>query len=183
MIDWVQFARIYTICSVPLIAIIILEIRDKILYRQYNSVHCVVGLKIICCLAALVSLLGGVSNGLDYIYFKDSELWFVVLMIICYICLIVVLIVMYNEKIYYKADKSVDVEIFKINKKYVKTDNISRIYLSDEFLDVYVGDERIRISNNFLKGAENFEKYVIQFTNIKARNFRKKQGTSEDSNK
>ena len=182
MIDWNQFAQIYTIGTIPIFVLITLEIKDKIVYRKFNIVKCFDSLKVVCIIAALVALFGGVSNGLDYICFKDSELWFVLMMIVCYVSLMVILYVMYNEKIFYTTDKNQFIEFFKFKKIQIKVDDISRIYLSDDFLDVYYENTRIRIGNNFLKGAEDFEKYIIETKRRECTGSKKTQKKKRNTN-
>lgn len=163
MINWSQFFQIYFIGVIPVIIFVGLEIKDRILYRKYKFVYVSTLLKAVCVVGCLVALLGTVANGLDFFYFKDSELWFVILMFVCYIVLLFSLFVMYREKIAYGLN---DVEIIVFSRfiiKHIQIEDITRVCLGFKYLDIYIHDKRmLRIGNNFLSGAEEFEKYMIK---------------------
>lgn len=160
MINWTQFFQIYAIGIIPVILFVVLEIKDKIVYRKYKFVCVYPLLKIICVIACLVALFATVTNGLDYFLLKDSELWFVVLMFVCYLGMLFILFGMYKEKIVYGFNDAEIITFFRFIKKRIRKQDITRVYLSVEHLDIYVHDKRIRIGNNFLKGAEEFERYM-----------------------
>ena len=53
----------------------------------------------------------------------------------------------------------------------IKFKDVTRIHLSNQYLDIYIKEHRIRIGTNYLVGAEEFEKYVKNY-NLKANNYR-----------
>lgn len=160
MINWVEFGMLYIMGLVPIFALVVLEVKDMILYRTKNFVQVSKTLKTICFLGSFIALFGAVTNGLDYYYYPDGDLWFVVLMLTCYFALIIVLSVMYNEKIIYSQDCEQIILFKHFRKRHVFINDISRIYSGTEYLDIYLGKNRIRYANNFLSGANEFEHFI-----------------------
>lgn len=158
-----EFVKWYLIFISPSVILILISAFDRLKHRKLKSVRVYAGLTAICHIGSFVALFASLSNGLAYFYSKDSELWFVITMSVCYIGLISVLIMIHDERIIYSIDSG-DIlahKNFKSNRFNVS--EITRIYLSDEYLDIYLGKKRIRYGNNFLKDAEDFESFVKEY--------------------
>lgn len=104
------------------------------------------------------------SNGLDLIEEKcTDDIWFVVMMFVSYIVLSVTLIEIHNERIIYPVNGDEVFISIKLHKEQIKKKEITRVYASDTYLDIYVGKRRIRYGNNFLVGDFEFESFVKHY--------------------
>ena len=133
-----------------------------LLYNLLNTILIIKCLFLkLCKLFATVqhALFGFLSNLIDYVTGND---WFLLMMLTCYVVLNVILIILRNEKILY--NQSTGVIICKVNFKRYKfqVQGVTRIYCSNEFLDLYLGNKRIRYRNNFLCRVDEFLEYVQQ---------------------
>lgn len=162
--NWRVFGIIYIIFSIFPLFVTALDVLDRIKHKNDKSVRVWFGLVVICLLGSLVGLLGCVSNGLDLIEEKcTDDIWFVVMMFVAYIVLSVILIEIHNERIIYPVNGDEVFISIKLHKEQIKIKEITRVYVSDTYLDIYVGKRRIRYGNNFLVGAFEFESFVKHY--------------------
>lgn len=157
------FVIMYLISILPSILIMGLDIYDRMKHSKKQSVRVSIKLMLSCFLGSFVALFGALSNGLEYIYGSDAKLWFVIMMIVCYIILLTLLLIMHRERIIYSTASNEVLFVARFQRKIIKINEITRIYLSDEYLDVYLGDNRFRCDNIFLTGALEFEKFVKEY--------------------
>ncbi len=153
------FIIIGAIMTVPLCLLLINELIISIKHKKYKSVRVSKILFAVCFVGAFVSVFAFASN--LYAYVTDGDvLWFVIMMGIVYLGMNVCLFLMHREKIFYSEaeDNIILIKGFKKIKAYKK--QITRFYLSDEYIDFYIGDERIRYGNNFLTGTLELNDFV-----------------------
>lgn len=154
------FIKWYCIFILPSVLTVVCNLIDRLRHKNKKSVRNSFVLMVVCFLGSLVALFGALSNGLSYFYEHDSELWFVVMMSVCYFVLVIALIIIHSERIIYSENNG-KISAYKgFKRKNFNVSDITRIYLSDEYLDIYLGKERIRYGINFLKGEDEFEKFV-----------------------
>ena len=105
--------------------------------------------------------MGWLANYIDG--FDSDDSWFVPMMFVCYILMIVFCFIMYFERIIY--NKSSGDVVCSINLKKIKfnVSEITRYNFSDEFIDIYIKEKRIRYRNNFLTGTSEFEQYIKDY--------------------
>lgn len=163
--NWNTFGIIFGVFSVFPLAVTVIDVYDRIKHKNDNCVRVWFGLDIICFLGSLVGLFGSVSNGLDLIEEKRfDDTWVIVIMLgACYIGLSAILIVIHNERIIYPLGGDEVFISIGLHKEQIKIKEISRVYASDTYLDIYVGYRRIRYGNNFLVGTFEFEAFVKDF--------------------
>ncbi len=145
--------------TVPLWVLLINELIINIKYKKYSAVRVSKILFAICFIGAFVSVFAFASNLFAYVTDGDM-LWFVIMMGIVYLGMNVCLFLIHREKIFYSEaeDNIILIKGFKkikINKKL-----ITRFYLSDEYVDFYINDKRIRYDNNFLTGTLELNRYM-----------------------
>ena len=157
--DWNLFSHYYLIFLIPLFINALLSFIQFIKYHSYKKVFVSKTMQVICYSASFIALFGFLSNLIDYVTGND---WFLLMMLTCYIVLNVILVIIRNEKIIY--NQSTGVIICKVNFKRYKfqVQEITRIYCSNEFLDLYLGNKRIRYRNSFLCRTDEFLGYVKQ---------------------
>lgn len=163
--DWLLFAKWYIVGCIPIIFLISINIIDRIRFRYCDSVRISGKFNSICILSLFVSLLGWLSNYLDG--FDSDDSWFVPMMFICYIIMIVICFIIYFERIIYNKSSG---DVFcSLNFKKIKfnVSEITRYNFSDEFIDIYIKERRIRYRNNFLTGTSEFEQYIKECCNSK----------------
>lgn len=154
----------YVLLCIPPFVVVLIDTIDRIKYKNLSCVRVSYLLTIVCFGAALLGLFAAISNfDLQKIYDKSmnwNDLGFIVIMMTCYVTMTIILIIMHNERIIYKLDNGQIFLSIKAYKKHINIREITRIYLSNEYLDIYVNNERIRYGNNFLVGASEFESFV-----------------------
>ena len=163
--DWLLFAKWYIVGCIPVIFLISINIIDRIKFRDCDSVRISGILNSICILSLFISLLGWLANYIDG--FDSDDSWFVPMMFVCYILMIVFCFIIYSERIIY--NKGSGYVICSINLKRIKFNvtEITRYNFSDEFIDIYIKEKRIRYRNNFLTGTSEFEQYIKEYWNRK----------------
>lgn len=163
--DWLLLAKWYIAGCVPIIFLILINIIDRIKFRDCGSVRISGVLNSVCILSLFISLLGWLANYIDG--FDSDDSWFVPMMFVCYVLMILFCFIMYFERIIY--DKSSGDVVCSINLKKIKFNisEITRYNFSDEFIDIYIKEKRIRYRNNFLTGVSEFEEYIKEYWNKK----------------
>lgn len=155
---------IIIIFSIFPLTVTAIDISDRIKHKNDNSVRVWFGLDIICCLGSFVGIFGCVSNCVYLIEEKRTDdIWFVVMMFVAYIVLSVILIEIHNERIIYPVNGDEVFISLNLHKEQIKIKEITRVYASDTYLDIYVGKRRIRYGNNFLVGDFEFESFVKHY--------------------
>ncbi len=145
--------------TLPLWAWFLSEIIINTKHKKYKSVKVSKVLFTVCFLGAFVSVFAFASN--LYAYVTDGDvLWFVIMMGIVYLGMNVCLFVMHREKIFYSEAEDNIILIKGFKKIELDRKDITRFYLSDEYIDFYVGNERIRYGNNFLTGTLELNSYM-----------------------
>ncbi len=151
----------------PLSAVAV-NVHDRIKHKNDKSVRVHLGLVIVCFLGSLVGLFGGVSNCVymlnpnmtDGKYTLD-DIGVDIILFLSYAVMFVILIMLHRERIIYPINgNEIFVSRIAHRKEIIKIEEITRVYLSGEYLDIYVGDRRIRYGNNFLTGAAEFESLI-----------------------
>ncbi len=153
-----KFWILYIILASPNIIIMFLEIKDRI--KNKRSVRVSFVLILVCFLGSLVGIFAFMSN---WFWVEKPEFWFVNMMICCYIGLTIIIFILHNTRIAYSLDSDDIFFVARFRKKRFKIYKITRIYLSNEYLDIYVGEKRFRCDNIFLTGAPEFETFVKDY--------------------
>ena len=161
-----NFWKWYLILIIPSIFVFLLDIRDRAKHKKKKYVGAWFPLVLICFLSTFVGLLGAVSNGLD----EDGELWFVAMMSVCYVGMVMIVYILRYKRIVYSENEDYFSITLLFKEEKIKFKDVTRIHLSNQYLDIYIKERRIRIGTNYLVGAEEFEKYVKNY-NLKANNF------------
>ena len=161
-----NFWKWYLILIIPSIFVFLLDIRDRAKHKKKKYVGAWFPLVLICFLSTFVGLLGAVSNGLD----EDGELWFVAMMSVCYVGMVIIVYILRYKRIVYSENEDYFSITLLFKEEKIKFKDVTRIHLSNQYLDIYIKERRIRIGTNYLVGAEEFEKYVKNY-NLKANNF------------
>ena len=145
--------------TLPLWALLLSELIISIKHKKYKVVRVGKILFALCIVGAFVSVFAFASN--LYAYVTDGDvLWFVIMMGIVYLGMSVCLFIMHREKIYYSEESFNIILIKGFKKTRVNKKDITRFYLSDEYIDFYIGDKRIRYGNNFLAGTLELNIYM-----------------------
>lgn len=162
-----NFWKWYLILIIPSIFVFLLDVRDRAKHKKKKYVGAWFPLVLICFLSTFVGLLGAVSNGLD----EDGELWFVAMMSVCYVGMVMIVYILRYKRIVYSENEDYFSITLLFKEEKIKFKDVTRIHLSNQYLDIYIKERRIRIGTNYLVGAEEFEKYVKNY-NLKANNYR-----------
>ena len=157
--DWKLFSHYYLIFLIPIFINVLFTFIQFIKYHSYNKVFVSKTLQVICYSATFFALFGFLSNLIDYVTGND---WFLLMMLTCYVVLNVILIILRNEKILYNQSTGVIICKFNFKRYKFQVQGVTRIYCSNEFLDLYLGNKRIRYRNNFLCRVDEFLEYVQQ---------------------
>ena len=163
--DWLLFTKWYIVGCIPIIFLASINIIDRIKFRDCCSVRISGILNSICILSLFVSLLGWLANYIDG--FDSDDSWFVPMMFTCYILMIVFCLIMYYERIIYNKSSGDIVCSINFKKTKFNVSEITRYNFSDEFIDIYIKEKRIRYRNNFLRGTSDFEQYIKEYRNKK----------------
>lgn len=155
-----EFVLIYAILSLPNIITISLEIYDRVKNKNKYSVRTWSGIIVICFLGTFVGIFAFMSN---WFWVDKPEMWFVNMMIACYLVLTLVLIFMHNSRVVYSAEDDEVMWVARFRRKRFKISEITRINVSNEYLDVYTGEKRLRCDNLFLVGADDFKNCVKEY--------------------
>ena len=141
----------------PVFINVLFDFIGYVKYRSMKKVFVSKILRIICYVGAFISLFAFLSNLIDYVIGND---WFLIMMFVCYTVLNIVFVLMRNEKIVYNESTGdiICFVNFKCHKFHVC--EITRLYDSDEFLDIYLGGKRIRYRNDFLCKINEFTLFV-----------------------
>ena len=156
-----NFWKWYLILIIPSIIVFLLDVCDRIKHKNKKYVGVWFPLVVICFLSTFVGLLGAVSNSLDG--FNEEDLWFVPMMSVCYVGMIICVRVLRNKRIVYSENEDYFSITLLFREEKIKFKDVTRIYLSNQYLDIYIKERRIRIGSNFLVGAEEFERYVKDY--------------------
>ena len=163
--DWLLFTKWYIVGCIPIIFLASINIIDRIKFRDCCSVRISGILNSICILSLFVSLLGWLANYIDG--FDSDDSWFVPMMFTCYILMIVFCLIMYYERIIYNKSSGDIVCSINFKKTKFNVSEITRYNFSDEFIDIYIKEKRIRYRINFLRGTSEFEQYIKEYRNKK----------------
>jgi hypothetical protein len=136
-----------------------LDVRDRAKHKKKKYVGAWFPLVLICFLSTFVGLLGAVSNGLD----EEGELWFVAMMSVCYVGMVMIVYILRYKRIVYSENEDYFSITLLFKEEKIKFKDVTRIHLSNQYLDIYIKERRIRIGTNYLVGAEEFEKYVKDY--------------------
>lgn len=153
-----KFWILYIILALPNIITLFFEFKDRI--KNKRSVRVSFILMFVCFLGSLVGIFAFMSN---WFWVEKPEFWFVNMMICCYIVLTIIIFNLHNTRITYCLDNDDIFFVARFRKKRFKIYEITRIYLSNEYLDIYVGEKRFRCDNIFLTGALEFEIFVKEY--------------------
>lgn len=165
--NWLFFAKLYMVGCIPIVFLILINIIDRIKYKDCSSVRISSILNSICIVSLFVSLFGALTHLLDYKLNTADNYWFIAMMFICYFSMIILCIIMYNEKIIYNKVNGEIICSINFKKIRLNISEITRFNFSDQFIDIYVKDNRIRYRNNFLIGVSEFEQYIKELHNQK----------------
>ncbi len=146
--------------ALPDLIIAVSELKISKKYSDYQAVKVSRILFFICCGAVFVAIFAFLSNLYEYINFGDNLLWFIIMMGIVYLGMNVCLFIMYREKIFYSKETNNIILIKHFKKIKAKRNEITRFNLSDEYIDFYFGEKRIRYGNNFLIGTLELHDYM-----------------------
>ena len=163
--DWLLFTKWYIVGCIPIIFLASINIIDRIKFRDCCSVRISGILNSICILSLFVSLLGWLANYIDG--FDSDDSWFVPMMFTCYILMIVFCLIMYYERIIYNKSSGDIVCSINFKKTKFNVSEITRYNFSDEFIDIYIKEKRIRYRIDFLRGTSEFEQYIKEYRNKK----------------
>lgn len=155
------FFVLYIVMALPNIIIMTLDILDRVKNKQAVRVSIV--LMVVCFLGTFVAIFGFLTNGLAYVFRGDTELWFISMMLVCYIGLTIALILLHGERVVYSDESDRILFVARCKKHKVSLSDISRINLSSEYLDIYIGKERLRCDNIFFVGDFEFERFVKEY--------------------
>ena len=154
-----NFWKWYLILIIPSILVFLLDVRDRVKHKKKKYVGAWFPLVLICFLSTFVGLLGAVSNGLD----EEGELWFVAMMSVCYVGMIIIVYMLRYKRIVYSENEDYFSITLLFKEEKIKFKDVTRIHLSNQYLDIYIKERRIRIGTNYLVGAEVFERYVKDY--------------------
>ena len=154
-----NFWKWYLILIIPSILVFLLDVRDRVKHKKKKYVGAWFPLVLICFLSTFVGLLGAVSNGLD----EDGELWFVAMMSVCYVGMVIIVYMLRYKRIVYSENEDYFSITLLFKEEKIKFKDVTRIHLSNQYLDIYIKERRIRRGSNFLVGAEEFERYVKDY--------------------
>ena len=154
-----NFWKWYLILIIPSILVFLLDVRDRVKHKKKKYVGAWFPLVVICFLSTFVGLLGAVSNGLD----EEGELWFVAMMSVCYVGMIIIVHISRYKRIVYSEGEDYFSIMLLFKEEKIKFKDVTRIHLSNQYLDIYIKERRIRIGTNYLVGAEEFERYVKDY--------------------
>ena len=163
--DWLLFGKWYIIGCIPIIFLASINIIDRIKFRDCCSVRVSSILNSICILSLFVSLLGWLANYIDG--FDPDDSWFVPMMFICYALMIAFCFIMYYERIICDKENGDIVCYINFKKTKINVSEITRFNFSDEFIDIYIKEKRIRYRNRFLTGTSELEQYLKECWNKK----------------
>ncbi len=152
-----KFAIIYAMLAFPNIITMTLDIYDRVKNKNKPSVRVWLGLKIICFISTFIASFAFMSN---WFWVKNPEMWFVNMMIVTYALMTVIIINLHNSRVVYSIEDDEAFCVARFRRKKFKISEITRINLSDKYLDIYIGDIRLRCDNIFLVGAADFENLV-----------------------
>ncbi len=155
-----NFLLLYICIAFPNIITIILDVYDRVKNKQNVSVRISFLLMIVCFFGSLISVFAFMSN---WFWIEKPEFWFVNMMICCYIGFTIIIFNLHNTRITYCLDSDDIFFVARFRKKRFKIYEITRIHLSDEYLDIYVGEKRFRCDNYFLIGSLEFEEFVKEY--------------------
>lgn len=157
--NWSLFLNYYLIFLLPVFINLLFEFIGYAKHHSMKKVFVSKILRIICYVGSFVALFAFLSNLIDYNVGND---WFLLMMFICYLGLNIILVILRYEKIVYNESNG-NVICF-VNFKHYKfqIQEVTRIYYSDEFLDIYLGDKRIRYRNDFLCKINDFISFTKQ---------------------
>lgn len=160
-----NFCILYIVIALPNIITMFFDIYDRV--KNKRSVRISFLLVLSCFLGSLVAVFAFMSN---WFWIEQPEVWFVYMMICCYLGFTVIIFNLHNTRIIYSSDSDEIFFVARFRKKKFQIYEITRIYLSNEYLDVYVGDKRFRCDNYFLIGAQEFEMFVKEYHKNIAKN-------------
>lgn len=163
--DWSLFAKWYIAGCIPVFSLALINIIDRIKFKKYSSVRVSGILYSICILSLFVSLFGGLTHLLDVDLNISDNYWFIAMMFLCYFSMIIFCLIIYNEKIIYDKNSGDIVCSINFRKTKINVSEITRFNFSDEFIDIYIKDKRIRYRINFLTGKYEFEQYLKAYWN------------------
>ncbi len=155
------FYILYIVMTLPNIITMAIDIYDRVKNKQAVRVSIV--LMVVCFLGTFVAIFGFLTNGLAYVFRGDTELWFVCMMLVCYIGLTIALVLLHGERVVYSDDNDRILFVARCRKHKVSLSDINRINLSSEYLDIYIGKEILRCDNIFLVGDLEFERFVKEY--------------------
>ncbi|MBR3948690.1 MAG: hypothetical protein IKJ70_04725 [Clostridia bacterium] len=155
------FFVLYIAMALPNIITMLLDVYDRVKNKQ--AVRVSVALMVVCFLGTFVAIFGFLTNGLAYVFRGDTELWFISMMLVCYIGLTIALILLHGERVVYSDESNRILFVARCKKHKVSLSDIDRINLSSEYLDIYIGKERLRCDNIFLVGDFEFERFVKEY--------------------
>ena len=156
-----NFWKWYLILIIPSILVFLLDVRDRVKHKKKKYVGAWFPLVVICFLSTFVGLLGAVSNSLDG--FNKEDLWFVPMMSVCYVGMIIIVYMLRYKRIVYSENEDYFSITLLFKEEKIKFKDVTRIHLSNQYLDIYIKERRIRIGTNYLVGAEEFERYVKDY--------------------
>ncbi len=159
--DWMLFGKWYAVGCIPIFLLAFINIRDRIKFKEYSSVRVWLGINTVCILSLFVSLFGGLSNYIDGV--EESDFWFVPMMFTCYFLMIFLCLLMFGERILYNKNDGNIICYHNFRKKKVTVSEITRFNFSNEYIDIYVKDKRIRCTNLFLVRTDEFEQYLKDY--------------------
>lgn len=155
-----KFAIIYAMLALPNIITMSLDTYDRVKNKNKQSVRVWLGLMIICFISTFIASFAFMSN---WFWVGNPEMWFVNMMMTAYVLMTLIIINLHNSRVVYSTE---DDEVFcvaRFRRKKFKISEIARINLSDKYLDIYIGEMRLRCDNIFLVGAADFEKRVKEY--------------------
>ena len=156
-----NFGKWYLILIIPSILIFLFDVRDRVKHKKKKYVGAWFPLVLICFLSTFVGLFGAVSNSLDG--FNEEDLWFVPMMSVCYVGMIIIVYMLRYKRIVYSENEDYFSITLLFKEEKIKFKDVTRIHLSNQYLDIYIKERRIRIGTNYLVGAEVFERYVKDY--------------------
>ena len=154
------FWLLYIALALPNIITLTLDIRDRVRNKHNVSARVSLFLITVCFLGTFVAIFAFMSN---WFWVENPEFWFVNMMITCYAMLTVIILNLHNTRVIYFSDSEEILFVARARRKKFKIYEITRIYLSDDYLDIYVGEKRYRCDNVFLTGGEELEKTVKEY--------------------
>lgn len=159
--DWMLFGKWYAVGCIPIALLAFINIRDRIKFKKYGSVRVWLGINTVCILSLFVSLLGWLANYLDGADEGDS--WFVPMMLTCYLLMIFLCMQMFSERIIYNKTDGNIICYHNFKKKQLNVNEITRFNFSNEHIDLYIKDKRIRCTSLFFVGTGEFEEYLKDY--------------------